>query len=564
VSVAGRPGERAPATAAAPIRISRALLSVSDKTGLLELAQGLAHHGVKLLSTGGTASTLRDAGFSVRDVSEVTGYPELFDGRVKTLHPAVHGGILYRRGHAPDEEERHRHGIVSIDLVVVNLYPFEETVARPGITDADAIEQIDIGGPALIRAASKNHPHVVVVVEPAQYGPLLEALDRNGGAVPAAMSRAFARRAFERTSAYDVAIAKYLAEAGAAPAEASGHASSDSGAASGVPAFVAPGGTLPERWARAYRKREKLRYGENPGQEGALYASEEAGGGAVERLAQLRGKTLSYNNLLDVEAAVSLLREFGDRTAAVVMKHRNPSGVALAGADGNAAGAILAARDGDALSAFGGILGINRPVDDAALEAVGSFFYEVILAPRVRADESKLAALRKNLVVLEVGDMLDRPGEPIAIRGLLDGLLAETIPAPPRFDAWNVATKRAPTDAETRDLRFAWRVARHVVSNAIVIAKGERTLGIGAGQSSRVDAVRVALWKAERSGHDVTGAVLCSDAFFPFPDSVQLAAQAGIAAVAHPGGSVRDGESTAAADAAGMALVLTGERCFLH
>jgi phosphoribosylaminoimidazolecarboxamide formyltransferase/IMP cyclohydrolase len=563
VSVSGRPGERTPATVATPIRITRALLSVSDKSGLLELAQGLVRHGVKFLSTGGTASTLRDAGFSVRDVSEVTGYPELFDGRVKTLHPAVHGGILYRRGHAPDEEERHRHGIVSIDLVVVNLYPFEKTVARPGIADADAIEQIDIGGPALIRAASKNHDHVVVVVEPEQYGPLLEALDRNGGAVPGALARAFARRAFERTAAYDAAIAKYLAEADGESADSAGRARSVPAAAPGVPAFVAPGGTLPERWDRVYRKRQALRYGENPGQEGALYALED-GAGTVERLAQLRGKTLSYNNLLDVEAAVSLLREFGDRTAAVVMKHRNPSGVALAGADGNTAAAILAARDGDSLSAFGGILGLNRPFDDAALEAVGSFFYEVILAPRVRADESKLAALRKNLVVLEVGDMLERPGEPVAIRGLLDGLLAETIPAPPRFDAWNVTTKRAPTEAETRDLHFAWRVARHVVSNAIVIAKGERTLGIGAGQSSRVDAVRVALWKAERSGHDVKGAVLCSDAFFPFPDSVELAAQAGIAAVAHPGGSVRDAESTAAADAAGMALVLTGERCFLH
>jgi phosphoribosylaminoimidazolecarboxamide formyltransferase/IMP cyclohydrolase len=336
-------------------------------------------------------------------------------------------------------------------------------------------------------------------------------------------------------------------------------ARSDSGAASGVPAFAAGDGPLPERWDRVYRKREKLRYGENPGQEGALYAPE--GGGAVERLTQLRGKTLSYNNLLDVEAAVSLLREFGDRTAAVVMKHRNPSGVALAD---SAAAAIVAARDGDSLSAFGGILGLSRPVDDAALGAIGSFFYEVILAPRVRADESKLAALRKNLVVLEVGDMLERAAEPVAIRGILDGLLAETVPPAPRFDQWKAATQRAPTDAENRDLRFAWRVARHVVSNAIVIAKGERTLGIGAGQSSRVDAVRVALWKAERSGHDVKGAVLCSDAFFPFGDSVQLAAEAGIAAVAHPGGSVRDAESTAAADAAGMALVLTGERCFLH
>ncbi|HTM00365.1 MAG TPA: bifunctional phosphoribosylaminoimidazolecarboxamide formyltransferase/IMP cyclohydrolase [Candidatus Omnitrophota bacterium] len=543
------------------IRISRALISVSDKTGLLELAHGLGRHGVKLLSTGGTATALRDAGFGVRDVSEVTGFPELFGGRVKTLHPAVHGGILYRRGHATDEEERHRHGIVSIDLVVVNLYPFESTVAKPGVRDAEAVEQIDIGGPALIRAAAKNHRHVAVVVEPAQYGAVIDALDQNEGTVPEALAREFAGRAYARTAEYDASIARYLASRAGVPAPARAGEG-----ATGVPGFAAGdgapevGGALPERWAHAYRKRQTLRYGENPGQEGALYAAE-VGGGAVERLTQVRGKTLSYNNLLDIEAAVSLLREFGGRGGAVVVKHRNPSGAALAE---SAADAIAAARDGDSLSAFGGILGLNRPLDDAALDAVGKFFYEVIATPEIRASETRLAELRKNLVVLELGPLLGQSAPAVAVRGLLDGLLAETALPAPRFEQWKSASKRAPTDAETRDLRFAWSVTRHVVSNAIVIAKGERTLGIGAGQSSRVDAVRLALWKAERSGHDVRGAVLCSDAFFPFPDSVELAAQAGIAAVAHPGGSVRDGESTAAADAAGMALVLTGERCFLH
>ena len=533
------------------IRVSRALLSVSDKTGLLELAHGLVRHGVKIVSTGGTATSLRDAGFTVRDVAELTGFPELFDGRVKTLHPAVHGGILYRRGHAADEEGRHRHGIVSIDLVVVNLYPFEATVARAGVEDAEAIEQIDIGGPALIRAAAKNHRHVVVVVEAAQYAALLDALDRNGGAVPAALAREFARRGFERTAAYDAAITGYLDAVGE-PAPGT-----ELRTASGVPGFTA-GGSLPDRWDKAYRKRQPLRYGENPGQEGALYAPDE--GGAVETLAQVRGKTLSYNNLLDVEAAISLLREF-ETPAAVVMKHRNPSGAALAA---RTADAIAAARDGDSLSAFGGILGLNRPLDAAALEAVGSFFYEVVAAPGIQVDESKLAALRKNLVILDLAGLLARPAPAVAVRGLLDGLLAETTPGAPRFDQWKTVSKRQPTEEESRDLRFAWRVARHVVSNAIVIARGERTLGIGAGQSSRVDSVRVALWKAERSGHDVRGAVLCSDAFFPFPDSIEIAAKAGIAAVAHPGGSVRDGESVAAADAAGMALIQTGERCFLH
>ncbi len=543
------------------IRVSRALVSVSDKTGLLDLAHGLARHGVKIVSTGGTATTLRDAGFSVRDVSELTGFPELFDGRVKTLHPAVHGGILYRRGHAEDEEGRHRHGIVSIDLVVVNLYPFEATVAHAGVDDAEAIEQIDVGGPALIRAAAKNHRHVVVVVEPAQYAALLDALDRNGGAVPAALAREFARRGFERTAAYDAAIAGYLDAAGEP------EPGTELRTASGVPGFTAVagsgaagagGGALPERWANAYRKRQTLRYGENPGQEGALYAPE--AGGAVETLAQVRGKTLSYNNLLDVEAAISLLREF-ESPAAVVVKHRNPSGAALAA---RTADAIAAARDGDSLSAFGGILGLNRPLDAAALEAVGSFFYEVVAAPGIHVEESKLAGLRKNLVVLDLAGLLLEPAAAVQVRGLLDGLLAETTPGPPSFDQWKTVSKRRPTEGELRDLRFAWRVARHVVSNAIVIARGERTLGIGAGQSSRVDAVRVALWKAERSGHDVRGAVLCSDAFFPFPDSVQMAAAAGIAAIAHPGGSVRDGETVAAADTAGLALLQTGERCFLH
>jgi phosphoribosylaminoimidazolecarboxamide formyltransferase/IMP cyclohydrolase len=525
------------------IRIGRAILSVSDKTGLAEFAHGLARHGVKILSTGGTALTLRVAGIGVRDVSEVTGFPELFDGRVKTLHPMIHGGILFRRGHPKDEEERHHQGIVSIDLVVVNLYPFEATIAKPGIADAEAVEQIDIGGPALIRAAAKNHEHVVVIVEPGQYAEFLAALDAGGGVVPAPLARAYAARAFARTAAYDGAIAGYLDGDGAS-----------------LPASATTPGEhcLPERFDTSFRLLQRLRYGENPGQEGALYAP--STGGPIERLAQLRGKTLSYNNLLDVEGVLAILHEF-DETAAVVVKHRNPAGAALAT---SAAEAITLARDGDALSAFGGILGINRPLDDAGLDAIGTFFFEVVLAPEITAGADRLAALRKNLVVLDVPGLLrDAAGGPAA-RSLLSGLLAQSRPGPPRFDAWTQATKRAPTGAERGDLWFGWKIARHVVSNAIVIAKGGRTLGIGAGQSSRVDAVRLALLKAERSGHDVRGAVLLSDAFFPFPDSVELAAQAGIAAIAQPGGSVRDAESIAAADAAGMAMLLTGERCFLH
>ncbi len=546
-----------------PIRVGRALLSVTDKTGLVEFAHGLARHGVKILSTGGTAVALRDAGVTVRDVSEVTGFPELFGGRVKTLHPAIHGGILYRRGLAADEEDRHKHGIVSIDLVAVNLYPFERTVATPGVAHADAIEQIDIGGPALIRAASKNHDHVVVLTDPGQYDEILSALDRLGG-VPVETARRLARLAYERTSAYDAAIARYLA-AGESPeplphaAAAVGLPGAIGGASGAANAPAVEGSTsLPESLDLRYRLSQRLRYGENPGQDGALYAP--AQGGAVEALTQLRGKTLSFNNLLDVEAALALLHEFSD-SAAVVVKHRNPSGVATAKTP---AEAIPLARDGDPLSAFGGILGMNRPLDAAALEAIGSFFFEVVLAPSITAPEEKLASLRKNLVLLAVPDLLRGGRTGWSARTILGGLLAETDPGPPQFPAWKRVTKAEPTRQQLADLQFGWRVARHTISNAIVVARDGRTLGIGAGQSSRVDAVRLALLKAERSGHDVRGAVLCSDAFFPFGDSVEIAAQAGIAAVAHPGGSVRDAESIAAADKAGIAMLHTGERCFLH
>jgi phosphoribosylaminoimidazolecarboxamide formyltransferase/IMP cyclohydrolase len=519
------------------IQVGRALLSVSDKTGLAELASGLARHGIKIVSTGGTATALRDAGISVRDVSEITGFPELFGGRVKTLHPAVHGGILYRRGHRVDEEERHHHGIVSIELVVVNLYPFEKTVGRAGVSEAEAVEQIDIGGPALIRAAAKNHAHVLTVVDPAQYAEVIEALDRGGGIVPAAMARKFSRRAFERTAAYDASIARYLEAS--CPAAASR--------------------ALPERIEVRYRLLSKLRYGENPGQEGAVYAKEGASGG-IATLAQVRGKTLSYNNYLDIEAALTLLHEF-DEPAAVVVKHRNPSGAAVAP---TVAAAIPLARDGDALSAFGGILGVNRPLDDAGLEAIGNLFLEVVVAPSITASPERLEKTRKNLIVLASPDLLRGAADPLSTRSLLGGLLAETAPSAPQFQSWMAVTARKPTEAETRDLRFAWRVTRHVVSNAIVIACDGRTLGIGAGQSSRVDAVRLALLKAERAGHDVQGAVLCSDAFFPFPDSVEMAAKAGITAIAQPGGSVRDEESIAAAESRGVSMLLTGERCFLH
>lgn len=539
-----------------PIQIGRALLSVSDKTGLVEFAHGLTRHGVKILSTGGTALALREAGISLREVSEVTGFPELFGGRVKTLHPAIHGGILYRRGERQDEEDRHKHGIVSIDLVAVSLYPFERTVADPGVNLADALEQIDIGGPALIRAAAKNHDHVVVVIDPEQYGEILVALERFGG-VPDETARSFARRAFERTAAYDAAIARFLATR-VGPESPAAVVGSGLPGAIGAASGAETGATLPETLELNFRLRKRLRYGENPGQEGALYAP--AAGGALDALAQRRGRELSYNNLLDVDAALGLLREFSD-SAAVVIKHRSPSGAALAATP---AEALALARDGDPLSAFGGILGLNRPLDARALDAIGSFFFEVLIAPSVTAPEESIAALRKNLVLLEVPDLLRGASGDFTARTMHGGLLVETVPGPPRFHEWKRVTKAEPTEVEIADLRFAWRVARHTISNAIVIARGNRTLGIGAGQSSRVDSVRLALMKAARSGHDVRGSVLCSDAFFPFSDSVTIAAEAGIAAIAHPGGSIRDGESVAAADKAGIAMMHTGERCFLH
>jgi phosphoribosylaminoimidazolecarboxamide formyltransferase/IMP cyclohydrolase len=535
------------------LSIGRALLSVSDKRGLAEFALGLTRHGVKIVSTGGTADVLRRAGITVRDVSEITGYPDLFAGRVKTLHPAVHGGILFRRGVKEDEDQRHRHGIVSIDLVCVNLYPFEETVGREGVTEHEAIEQIDIGGPTLIRAAAKNHASVLVVSDPDQYDEVLAALD--GGGVTEAMARRYAGRAFQRTADYDAAIARYLGRP--ATSTVGAMAAGDTGAAAGTGA-AATGGRLPEEVGWRFRRVQALRYGENPGQEGALYAT--PGETPLRALTQLHGKTLSFNNLLDVEGCLSLLHEF-EGTAAVVVKHRSPSGAAVARTP---AEAIVLARDGDPLSAFGGILGVNRPLDAEALQAIGSFFYEVVLAPAIDVKEEALAGLRKNLILLQVPDLLRAAsGGPVG-RTLLGGLLLETPPGPPRLAGWTHASKRPPTAEERHDLEFAWRVTRHVVSNAIVIARGGRTLGIGAGQSSRVDAVHLALMKAKRSGHDVRGAVLASDAFFPFPDSVETAAQAGIAAIAQPGGSVRDAESVAAADRAGMAMVLTHERCFLH
>ncbi len=538
------------------LAIGRALLSVSDKRGLAEFGVGLTRHAIKIVSTGGTSDVLRAAGVTVRDVSELTGFPELFAGRVKTLHPVVHGGILFRRGLKEDEEQRHRHGIVSIDLVCVNLYPFEETVARAGVTDPEAIEQIDIGGPALIRAASKNHAHVLVVTSPDQYGEVLEALDRGRGSVPAELARRYAARAFARTSEYDAAIAKYMCGTGIG--EGAAAAAKGAMAAAGPAPAATGSGALPERLEWRFRRAQTLRYGENPGQEGALYVPE--AGSRLESLTQLRGKTLSFNNLLDVEGALTLLHEF-DGPAAVVVKHRNPAGAAVAP---TIAEAVALARGGDELSAFGGILGLNRPLDADSLRAIGSFFFEVILAPSIAVDEASLAALRKNLIVLEVPDLLRGAAGALTARTLLGGLLAETPPGPPKLEGWTDAAKRPATDAERRDLQFAWRVARHVVSNAIIVAKGGRTLGIGAGQSSRVDSVRLSILKAERSGHDVRGGVLASDAFFPFPDSVEAAARAGITAIAQPGGSVRDAESIAAADAAGMAMLLTHERCFLH
>ena len=524
--------------------ITRALITVSDKTGIVDLGKFLQGRGVEILSTGGTAAALTDAGIAVREVSEHTGYPEIMDGRVKTLHPTIASGVLAVRENQSHQAAMKAHGIAAIDLVVVNLYPFQETVARGG-TFAECIENIDIGGPTLIRAAAKNHGDVVAVVDPGDYARLMEEMDgmAGGGAgVSDAFREHLAAKAFSRVAAYDGAIAAWFA------------ARED-----GLPANLVATGS----------RHLSLRYGENPHQDAALYATDEQAPGVVSAR-QIQGKDLSYNNISDADAALALAAELGpDSPAIAIIKHANPCGAALGDTLSQAYSNALRC---DPVSAFGGIVAANKPLDGAVAEIIAKIFTEVVIAPDADADALEIFAGKKNLRVLLTGSMpvADHPG--LMFRSIAGGILAQTrdsgIVGP---DDLNVVTKRAPSDGEMRDLLFAWSVVKHVKSNAIVFARDAAATAIGAGQMSRRDSVRIAARKsadaAQAAGLSeplTQGSVAASDAFFPFADGLDSIAEAGATAVIQPGGSVRDGEVIAAADAADLAMVFTGMRHFRH
>ena len=518
-----------------PVR--RALLSVSDKSGLLELARALVARGIELLSTGGTARALAAAGLPVREVSGHTGFPEIMDGRVKTLHPKIHGGLLGRRG--TDDAVMAEHGIAPIDLLVVNLYPFGATIARPDCPYAEAIENIDIGGPAMLRAAAKNHEAVLVVVDPADYPLVLEELERHAGASESATRQRLAAKAFAHTAHYDTMVAAYLA------AQA-GHQ---------LPEFPA---VLPLVFAKA----QELRYGENPHQRAAFYRDPTAAPGGIAGARLLQGKELSFNNLADADTAIECVRQFQD-CACVIVKHANPCGVALAA---ELRSAYESAYHTDPTSAFGGIIAFNRPLDAATVALIlGRQFVEVLAAPTVAAEALPLLAAKANVRVLEFGAGPTGPETRYELRSVHGGLLLQVADALDLDEALlRVPTRRKPTAAELDDLRFAWRVCKFVKSNAIVFARERATLGVGAGQMSRVYSTRLAALKAHDAGLSLAGAAMASDAFFPFRDNLDLAAEYGIRAVIQPGGSVRDQEIVAAADEHGMAMVLTGVRHFRH
>ena len=521
-------------------RITRALVSVSDKTGLLELAACLARHGVEILSTGGTAKALREAGHRVVEVGDHTGFPEIMDGRVKTLHPRIHGGLLARRDDAAHVAAMQAHGIAPIDLLVVNLYPFEATIAR-GADFATAIENIDIGGPAMIRAAAKNHDSVAVVVEAADYAALVAEMDAHGGATTAALRRRLAAAAYARTGAYDAAISRWFA--------------------------AQNGDAWPTRLVLAGERREVLRYGENPHQSAAFYAGGAARPG-VATARQLQGKELSYNNYNDTDAAFEAVAEFAD-PACVVVKHANPCGVARGATPREA---YLRALACDPVSAFGGIVALNRPLDAGTATEIAKLFVEVIVAPEATAEAQAIIAAKKNLRLLVTGGVPDPAAGGLSVRTLAGGYLVQDRDAGrvARADL-KVVTKRAPDARELDDLLFAFAVAKHVKSNAIVYARDGATVGIGAGQMSRIDSSRIAAWKAAEGAtaagearSRAIGSVVASDAFFPFADGLVAAAEAGVTAVIQPGGSIRDAEVVAAADERGLAMVFTGMRHFRH
>jgi phosphoribosylaminoimidazolecarboxamide formyltransferase / IMP cyclohydrolase len=515
-------------------KIQRALLSVSDKTGLVPFAQALVEAGVELISTGGTAKALREAGLPVKDISAHTGFPEMLDGRVKTLHPKIHGGLLYIRGNESHEAAVRAHGIVPIDLVVVNLYPFEQTVARPNVTLHEAIENIDIGGPSMLRSAAKNHDSVTVVVDWADYAEVAGQVKQTGE-TSLELRRALAAKVFARTAAYDAAIAAHLAKA---------FGGATSAALPPVLSVQAP-------------LAQPLRYGENPHQKAALY------GRFHEYYQQLHGKELSYNNILDLTAAAHLIGEFfGQDPTLAILKHTNPCGV---GQGTTLAEAWEKALATDRQAPFGGIIAVNRPLDGPCAAAIAEIFSEVIVAPDFTPESLAVLQKKKNLRLLKIlKEPSTAPASDLRSVGAEAYLLQErdqkvTGPADLR-----VVTRRAPTEEELRAMLFGWRVVKHVKSNAIIYVQADRTLGIGAGQMSRVDSSRIAVWKAGAAGLPLQGSVVCSDAFFPFPDGLVAAAQAGATGAIQPGGSVKDAEVIAAADERNMAMVFTGVRHFRH
>ena len=507
----------------------RALISVSDKRGIVAFAQGLVALGWEIISTGGTAAALRKGGVDVMSVDDVTGFPEILDGRVKTLHPKIHGGLLARRDLAAHGAALAAHAIAPIDLVAVNLYPFQATVSRSGVSYEDAIENIDVGGPSMLRSAAKNHEAVLAVVDPTDYGKVLAML--RDGPVPLEARRELAAKVFAHTADYDAAIARYLTPR------------SDG---------------LPNRIGVAMELMQPLRYGENPGQRAALYVSEEPRG--MRDLAQRQGKELSFNNILDLDAAMSAVACWDKRPACAIIKHTTPCGIALGV---SAADAFDKARRTDPVSAFGSVIAFNTVVDSATAQAMADLFVEVVVAPSFNEEALAVLAARKNLRVVELP--VSRPVGALDYKRVRGGFLVQDAFV---FDGseqqWTIPTRRTPDDFELNDLRFAWAAVASIKSNAILLARNEMAIGIGAGQMSRVDASFLAVHKAQQEGHETRGAVLASDAFFPFADGVEHAAAAGITSIIQPGGSVRDAEVIAAADASGIAMVLTGRRQFRH
>ncbi|MFZ1916789.1 MAG: bifunctional phosphoribosylaminoimidazolecarboxamide formyltransferase/IMP cyclohydrolase [Terriglobales bacterium] len=516
-------------------KIQRAILSVTDKTGLVEFARKLAGLGVELVSTGGTAKLLRDSGIAVKDISELTGFPEMLDGRVKTLHPKVHGGILHRRENAAHREAVAEHGIPAIDMVVVNLYAFEKTAAKPGVYFDEVIENIDIGGPSMIRSAAKNFQDVAVVTSPADYGAIAEEMERSGGALSKETKWRLAQKAFATTAAYDSAIASTLERISAA----GGYE-------------LAPRTNFPDTLRLSFRKQMDLRYGENPHQKAAMYADDSGTG--VAHAKQVQGKELSYNNIVDLQAAWDLASEF-DETVCAIIKHTNPCGTATGK---TLTEAYVRALECDPVSAFGGVIGVNRPVDAAAAAEMAKLFLEVIAAPSFTPGAKEAFASKKNLRLVEV----PAGQQSWVLKNISGGMLVQDADLHRLAEGdLKIVTKRAPTAEEKRALLFAWKVCKHVKSNAILYARDGQTVGVGAGQMSRVDSCKIGAMKAQLP---LKGTVAASDAFFPFPDGVEEIAKAGATAIIQPGGSVRDQEVIEAADRLGLAMVLTGVRHFRH